>query len=223
VFDQYHWPFTSLTDSAVKAGGLRAKFDAIIVPDLSMRELRDGMSAEQVPPAYAGGLGDAGLTELKRFAESGGRLVLIDGATEIATPVLGLDIGVIRTGGGRREARDAQSLYAPGSIFRILVDTLHPLGRGMADSAAVYFTNSLTLDVPAGSKAQVVARYPARAEDILLSGYLQGGAQIAGKAAVVSVPLGSGSVVLFGFRPLYRAQSVGTFKMLFNALLGDRD
>jgi hypothetical protein len=100
----------------------------------------------------------------------------------------------------------------------MLVDTLHPIGRGMADSAALYFTNSLTLDVPTSSRAQVIARYPARGEDILLSGYLQGGAQIAGKAAVVSAPLGSGSVVLFGFRPLYRAQSVGTFKMLFNAL-----
>jgi hypothetical protein len=89
----------------------------------------------------------------------------------------------------------------------------------MADTAGVYFTNSTTLDVAQAPKARVIARYPARGEDVLMSGFLTGGAQIAGKAAAAEVPLGQGRVVLFGFRPQYRGQSVGTFKMLFNALL----
>jgi hypothetical protein len=90
----------------------------------------------------------------------------------------------------------------------------------MPDTAAVYFTNSTTLDVSQAPGARVVARYPARGEDILMSGYLQGADAIAGQTAAAWVPLGSGDVVLFGFRPQYRGQSVGTFKMLFNALLG---
>jgi ribosomal protein S18 acetylase RimI-like enzyme len=65
----------------------------------------------------------------------------------------------------------------------------------------------------------VIARYPGRAEDILMSGYLSGGAALAGKAAAADAPFGRGRVVMFGFRPQYRGQSVGTFKMLFNALL----
>jgi GNAT superfamily N-acetyltransferase len=89
----------------------------------------------------------------------------------------------------------------------------------MPDTAGVYFTNSTTFDVPAGTPVQVIARYPDRPEDILLSGYLQGGQAIAGKAAAVAAPLGRGRVVMFGFRPQYRGQSVGTFRMLFNALL----
>ena len=91
------------------------------------------------------------------------------------------------------------------------------------DTAAVYFTNSTTLDVGAVPGARVIARYPARAEDILMSGYLSGGAAIAGKAAAADAPLGRGRVVMFGFRPQYRGQSVGTFKMLFNALLAPAD
>jgi GNAT superfamily N-acetyltransferase len=83
----------------------------------------------------------------------------------------------------------------------------------------VYFTNSTSFDVPDGSSARVVARYPGRPEDILMSGYLQGAQAIAGKAAAVVAPLGRGRVVMFGFRPQYRGQSVGTFRMLFNALL----
>ena len=69
------------------------------------------------------------------------------------------------------------------------------------------------------SAARVIARYPARGEDVLLSGYLSGAARIAGRAAAVDVPVGRGRAILFGFRPQYRGQSYGTFKMLFNALL----
>jgi glutamine amidotransferase-like uncharacterized protein len=64
----------------------------------------------------------------------------------------------------------------------------------------------------------VIARYPARGEDILLSGFLQGAESIAGKAAAIEARVGKGRVVMFGFRPQYRGQSYGTFKMLFNAL-----
>jgi hypothetical protein len=157
----------------------------------------------------------------------GGTLVLMDGSTEVATGVLKAPVELItasrpsREGGGTED--ETLPLYAPGSILRVLVDTRHAVAAGMPDTAAVYFTNSTSFDVPQGSAVRVIARYPERAEDILLSGYLQGGDAIAGKAAAVEIPIGSGRAVLFGFRPQYRGQSYGTFKMLFNALLGAGD
>jgi hypothetical protein len=236
VLEEFGFPYVTVTDSAVKAGRLRDQFDVVLVSDVSLREARDGMSASQVPPRYAGGLGVAGLDELKKFATAGGTLVLLDHAAEIATGALGVPLSLVTVppraddeDAGRAgavmdaaKAKDA-ALYAPGSILRVLVDATHPVGAGMADSAAVYFTNSVTFDVPTGpggrSPARVIARYPARGEDILLSGYLQGASAIAGKAAAVDVPVGQGKVILFGFRPQYRGQAYGTFKMLFNALL----
>lgn len=229
VLEQAGIPFVTLTDSTVRAGGargrtLRDQYDVILVPDMSFRDIRDGMSAAQVPEKYAGGLGDAGVAQLAAFVRNGGRLVLLDRASELATAGLGVNVQRITVPrGGDDDDRDAAranaSLYAPGSILRVLVDQRHPVARGMSDTAAVYFTNSVTFALPAGSPGQVIARYPAREEDILLSGYLQGGNAIAGKAAAVEVPLGSGSVVMFGYRVQYRGQSYGTFKMLFNALL----
>lgn len=225
LLDQERIPYASLTDSVVKRGKLRDLYDVILVPDMSFREIRDGMSASQVPPQYAGGLGDAGVAELAAFVRAGGTLILLDRASELATAAL--DVPVTRITVPRQGDENAQgagsSLYAPGSILRVLVDQSSHVSRGMGDSAAVYFTNSVTFDVPAGSAARVIARYPAQESDILLSGYLQGGSAIAGKAAAVEVPVGSGRVVMFGFRVQYRGQSYGTFKMLFNALLGEED
>ena len=223
-------PFASMGDSIVRAGKLRDLYDVILVPDMSFREIRDGMAASQVPPRYAGGLGEAGVAELVSFVRAGGSLVLLDRSSELATAALGVGVTRITVAPRQDDEADEErgkgkhvALYAPGSILRILVDGTQPVARGMSDTAAVYFTNSVTFDVPAGSPARVIARYPSAEEDILLSGYLQGGDAIAGKAAAVEVPVGRGRVVMFGFRAQYRGQSYGTFKMLFNALLGGGD
>ncbi|MBA3557284.1 MAG: hypothetical protein H0W30_01670 [Gemmatimonadaceae bacterium] len=231
VFDQFKVAYTSLTDSMVKSGRLSDRFDVILVPDMRVRDLTVGMADSVVPPKYAGGLGDAGVAELKSFTELGGTLILLDRASELATTALGVQAKLIRVPPRRDDWNDndltkvadsvrrgREQLYAPGSIFRLLVDTKHPVGRGMPDTAAAYFTNSVTFDVSEDSQVRVIARYPARGEDILLSGFLQGAESIAGKAAAIQARVGKGRVVMFGFRPQYRGQSYGTFKMLFNAL-----
>jgi hypothetical protein len=222
VMDDFKLPYVSIGDSAVRAGSLRKRFDVIVIPDLSLREVRDGMTDAQVPPPYAGGMGAEGLAALEQFAQEGGHLVLVDGATELAPAALGIDVKLMTAGGGggsRNSAADVEQIYAPGSILRVLVDPAHPVGKGMADSSAIYFVNSTSLELPAGSPARVIARYPDKGDAILLSGFLQGASKLAGKVAAADVPLGSGRVTMFGFRPLYRAQSYGTFKMFFNALL----
>ena len=80
--------------------------------------------------------------------------------------------------------------------------------------AGVYFTNSPAFDIIRGD---VVARYPKT--NPLLSGWLLGAEKLYGRAGIGVVPVGSGRIVLLGFRTQHRGQPHGTFKFLFNSLL----
>jgi hypothetical protein len=57
-----------------------------------------------------------------------------------------------------------------------------------------------------------------RNTDIVASGWLRGEELMAGRAAVVSIDMNPGGVVLFGLRPQHRAQMHATVPRLFNAL-----
>ena len=68
------------------------------------------------------------------------------------------------------------------------------------------------------STIRIIARYPTDPKNILLSGWALGAEKIVGKAALVEVTVGKGKIILFGFRPQYRGQSLATFPLLFNAV-----
>jgi len=68
----------------------------------------------------------------------------------------------------------------------------------------------------ASQKTSVVARYPNA--DLVASGWLKGEELMTGRAAVVSIDMAPGRIVLFGLRPQHRAQTQATFPLLFNAI-----
>ena len=66
---------------------------------------------------------------------------------------------------------------------------------------------------------RVVMDFPAKTDDLLLSGMLSGGQALARKALVVDVPNGRGHMVLYAMHPFWRWQTQGTYFLGFNAIL----
>jgi len=71
---------------------------------------------------------------------------------------------------------------------------------------------------PKDQQPRVVLRF-ASEKDLLLSGMITGAGEIAEKPAVVDVPHGKGHVVLFANNPMWRCETLGSYSLLFNALL----
>jgi hypothetical protein len=122
-----------------------------------------------------------------------------------------------------------KEFFVPGSILRIELDMSHPMTKGMSRDSIAWVEDSPVFDVlPPGTgsdlahappQVRVVARYPYN-KNPLLSGWLLGADRLQGKAALVEVGLGKGRIILFGFRPQYRAQSLATYPLFFNAISG---
>ena len=207
--------YTSLEDKEVRAGNLRAKYDAIVIPDQSPRAILEGYRKGSMPEELTGGLGKEGVKALREFVEQGGTLVTLNDASDFAIEQFGLPLRDVTEGLKRTE------FYCPGSILRTVLDTTQPIAKGMPresvawveDSPVFEVTNEKTPNV----SVRVVARYP-EAGTPLLSGWLLGAERILGKAALVDVTLGRGHIYLFGFRPQYRGQSLATYPLFFNAI-----
>jgi hypothetical protein len=212
VFDANRIPFTTLHDADIRAGNLRAKFDAILLPDQAPVQLRRGL-APPYPDSLRGGLGDAGAAALKAFVTDGGALLAFNEASEYAIEALSLPVTNVLA-----NVRNTD-FYAPGSVFAVDVTPSHPVAATYrAPTPAVWFEDSPAFAVTDTSSASVVLRYPS-AGDPLLSGWLLGGARLNGRAALVDASVGKGHVYLYGFRPQYRAQSNATWPLIWSAIL----
>ena len=213
VLEQYGFRSTRLHDADVRAGGLSDKYDVIILPDQSLNSILEGNTAGTTRPEYRGGIGDEGVAALKSFVNAGGTLITLGAACDLAIAKFPVPVRNLKSD----LTRDQH--FAPGSILRVDVDTRHPIGYGMAATSHGFYVNSPFFSVAEGFASQrvtVVARYPNT--DVLASGWLRGESLMAGRAAVVSIDMNPGRIVLFGLRPQHRAQTHATFPMLFNAL-----
>ena len=72
--------------------------------------------------------------------------------------------------------------------------------------------------IPPANRARVIFRY-ADGKDLLISGLVEGGDEIAQHPAVVDVPTGNGHVVLFSINPVYRGETLGTYSLVLNTIL----
>ncbi len=155
------------------------------------------------------------MTALRQFVEGGGTLVAFAQAADLPIQRLGLPVRNVVAG------LESTEFWCPGSTLRIAVNATHPLTAGLpSESLATFLSGSQVYEITDASRrgdVDVLASYVDK--DVLRSGWLIGESTLAGKPAAVSVRLGQGQVVLLGFRAQHRAQTHGTYKFVFNALV----
>jgi hypothetical protein len=172
-----------------------------------------GGRGEQFPPEYRLVLGEAGVKGLQDFARAGGTVLFLNNASDLAIEHFGIPVTNVVKNLSEKE------FFSPGSLLRAQFDPSHPLAYGMPERTFILNDDSPTFGVQStlrNESIRVVARYGDR--DILGSGWLDGEAQIARQSALLEVQYGAGRLVLVGFGVQRRAQTHGTFKVLFNAM-----
>jgi hypothetical protein len=236
LIEDFKFPYTTVMDAEIKKGNLNDKYDVIILPDDSTAQItgerpapgaapagrggggggEGGFFGGNYPPEYRSGIGNEGVTALRTFVQKGGTVLTLGGASTFAMERLNVSARNVVAGKSTKE------FWSPGSTLRVKFDNTNPMAYGMpSEGFAVYLQGNPAFDIPPSDHNEhyeVVVSYADR--EILQSGWLVGEQTIAKKAGMVVAHSGEGRVILIGFRPQHRAQTYGTFKLLFNALIG---
>ncbi len=244
VLDAYKVPY-ALLHNAEFSNKLNEKFDTIVFAMQSQTSILNGTRAgvrappggsgtppdpnSQQRPEFTGGIGGAGVAKLLEFVERGGTLIAIDRAAELPAQKFPLPVtGALRTTIGELDGPPSDNpadpgYYCPGSLIRITVDNTHPIAFGMPKEAYAFAAGGQAWDInllpelnTGDREIRSVAKYAKT--NLLASGWLSGEQIVLGKNIVLEARYGKGRVVLFGFRPHFRGQSFGTFKLLLNAI-----
>jgi hypothetical protein len=238
MLDNFRVPFARVKNEEFAKGSLRSRFDTIILTAQGANSIlhgfREGESTGgprgnteeivQQRPEFTGGIGLQGLAELQRFVREGGQLIAFDQASELPVRFFPLPVRpLLANAEGGREEGAPSGFYSPGSLLRVRFDNRHPLAMGMPSEAHVFTSGGQAWEITLlenynqGERStKSIARYADG--KVLASGYLAGERTIAGKSVLVESRYGKGKVVLFGFRPQFRGQSYGTFRLVLNAV-----
>jgi hypothetical protein len=171
-----------------------------------------GGGGRTVRPEYAYALTQADLQAFEGFVRAGGTVVCFNSAYRFIVQQFKLPVKNVADG------LRPEEFFLRGSIVEVIADVAHPVMAGMPEKAAVFVDGSPVFEPLEGFKGKVLAKY-AESGSPLLSGYLIGEKYLQGKAAALDVELDKGHVVLIGFRPEWRDQPFGTFRVVFNSAL----
>jgi len=224
LLERYGFAPVSLDNATIQKGGLRGRFDCIVLPDVAKEIVATGRPRREegamayfaeLPPGYAGGLEAAGARALQEFVDAGGTLVALAAASEYV--IEQFNIPVVNALGRARP----EEFACPGTLVRAHVAGDHPVTWGLPAEMALFLDKPIAFQTapPAPElDRQVLARYPDHADDVLMSGWLRGGERLVRRAAAVALTPGRGKLVLLGFRAQHRAQTDATFPFLFNSI-----
>ena len=226
MLEQHGFDLDTLHNEEIQAGDL-SMYDAIIFPSQNPDGILNGYREGARPPKFVGGVGARGAVALQEYVKSGGVLLAFDAASDFFINQYGLAVRNVT------QRLSSNQFFIPGSLVRMNVRTDHFLGYGMQDEVAASFARSRSFErvlksrkgeggnedtpMPTDPKVEIVSHYADK--DILMSGWAMGEDKyLKNKASLLDVSYGEGHIILFGFRPQFRGQPRGTYKLIFNAI-----
>ncbi|MCE7041445.1 M14 metallopeptidase family protein [Dyadobacter sp. CY312] len=235
MMEQYNFPFKVVYPQDIDKGDLASKYDVILfissgIPALSAgggefrgfgRQPKPEEVAEEFRP-WLGSITPAkSIPELKKFMEAGGQVVTVGSSTALAYH-LGLPVTnalVEVNAKGEEKNLTGERYYIPGSILKVAFDPSIPANWGMGKEADVVFSNSPVFRM--GPDAAIKGLKPLAwfaSEKPLVSGWAWGETYLKNGVVAFEAKVGKGKLYAFGPEITFRAQSHGTFKLLFNEL-----
>ena len=212
ILENYGFEPKSIYNADMRAADLHSRYDVIVLPDLSSKQLMDGFGVGVVPGQYAGGIGNDGIENLREFVHQGGTLIALNKTASSLIPLMSLSVRNVI------EGAKSDKFFCSGALLR--VETEHadlPVNFGVSNAPVVMFQNGPAFQPQPGMHGAVLARYP-KETNPLESGLLLHPDAIEVTAAALEIAYGKGHIVLFGFKPQFRGQSHATYKYLFNEL-----
>ena len=173
LFEEHSFSFVNVRNADVHAGGLRERYDVIVLPSERAGGLMNGFAKGSTPPRYVGGLGQEGVRSLETFVRAGGTLVCMSSSSDLCIDELHLPVSNVVRGLDRGE------FFSSGSIFEVRIDTGHPVMGGMPERGKIFFDRSPVFTTEEGFEGAVIATYGPEGSP-LLSGYLLGEEQPSG-------------------------------------------
>ncbi|MDP3073001.1 MAG: M14 family metallopeptidase [Opitutaceae bacterium] len=229
LLEQFEFPFEVIYAPQIDAGKLREKYDVIVfvsaaIPAAGTRP-PPSLRPRNLPPEYEAHVGritpDKSVPALKEFLQAGGSIVAIGSSTNLAYQ-LGLPIQSAlteRAADGKLRNLPDEKFYIPGSVLSARFDPTDPLAWGMAERADVYFERSPAFTFGAEAAAAGLRRVGWFDSDKpLRSGWAWGQHHLKDAVTIATAKVGPGRLHLMGSEVAFRAQTHGTFKLLFNAL-----
>jgi hypothetical protein len=159
--------------------------------------------------------------------EQGGKIVSIGSSTNLAYHLnLPVRNAIVEMGKDGQERRiPAEKYYVPGSVLSVSVDNSLPSAWGMPKIADVYFNNSPVFRISTNDilKGDIKPILWFSTSTPLRSGWAWGQAYLRDGITAFEAKVGKGTLYAFGPEITFRAQTHGTFKLLFNQLYSSAD
>jgi len=234
ILEQFDYSFDVIYPKDIDTGNLRSKYDVIIfvggaIPSYTNRtpQFTGGAATNlsNIPAAFQHMTGritaERSIPQLKIFLEQGGNIVTVGSSSQLAYHLkLPVSDAMVEIENGQVRTLGREKYYTPGSILKVTTDNKLMSVSGLSTETDVYFDNSpvfrINPDAISNGTIKPIAWFSA--DRPLKSGWGLGQAYLKNGVTAFEALIGKGKLYAFGPEITFRAQSQGTFKLLFNQL-----